>query len=149
MFSDFFQNIICFSISLVLLTYSTLILKLVQGSQTRVLRATYCPPQVFMRPELLLPSTTCINILENTGGPRYMQKIGTRKIGEHIMNSHIKRPQMTIKIHQVPYKRPIFNHIYAKSHLKRPHITRSACKDKLLLNHFSFQLRPSIICYIF
>jgi hypothetical protein len=30
-----------------------------------------------------------------TGGPRYMRKIGTPKIGSHIMNLHIKRPRMT------------------------------------------------------
>ncbi len=32
----------------------------------------------------------------NTGGPRYMQEIGTPKIGWNIMNWHIKRPRMTV-----------------------------------------------------
>jgi len=32
----------------------------------------------------------------NTVGPRYMQEIGTPKICSHIMNSHIKRPMITV-----------------------------------------------------
>ncbi len=33
---------------------------------------------------------------DSTGGPRYIQEIGTPKIGSHIMNSHIKRPRITV-----------------------------------------------------
>jgi hypothetical protein len=33
---------------------------------------------------------------ESTGGPRYIREIETRKIGLHLMNSHIKRPRITI-----------------------------------------------------
>jgi len=31
-----------------------------------------------------------------TVGPRYMREIGTPKIGSNIMNSHLKRPRMTV-----------------------------------------------------
>jgi len=31
-----------------------------------------------------------------TGGPRYIREIGTPKIGSHVMNSHIKRPRITV-----------------------------------------------------
>ena len=31
-----------------------------------------------------------------TGGPRYMREIGTPIIDSNIMNSHIKRPRMTV-----------------------------------------------------
>jgi len=34
--------------------------------------------------------------LHITGLPRYMQEIGTPKIGSHIMNLHIKRPRLTV-----------------------------------------------------
>jgi hypothetical protein len=34
--------------------------------------------------------------VQNTGGPRYIREIGTPKIGWHIMNSHIKRPTITV-----------------------------------------------------
>jgi len=33
---------------------------------------------------------------KSTGGPRYMREIRTPKIGSHIMNSHIKRPIITV-----------------------------------------------------
>ncbi len=32
----------------------------------------------------------------STGEPRNIREIGTPKIGSHIMNSHIKRPRITI-----------------------------------------------------
>ncbi len=35
---------------------------------------------------------------ESAGGPRYMQVIGTSKIGLHITNSHIQRPRMTVNL---------------------------------------------------
>ena len=31
-----------------------------------------------------------------TVGPRYIREIGTLKIGSHTMNSHIKRPTITV-----------------------------------------------------
>jgi hypothetical protein len=34
----------------------------------------------------------------STGGPRYMREIGTQKIGSHIINSHIKRPRITVNL---------------------------------------------------
>ncbi len=34
----------------------------------------------------------------HTGGPCYMREIGTQKIGSHIMNSHIKRPRITVNL---------------------------------------------------
>jgi hypothetical protein len=38
-----------------------------------------------------------INVVKaNTGGPRYMREIGTPRICLHIMNSHIKRPRITV-----------------------------------------------------
>jgi len=58
----------------------------------------------------------------NTGGPRYMREKGTLKIGSHIMNSHIKISKITIS-----EKSQFFIHIYAKSQIKRPHLTRAAC----------------------
>ncbi len=46
------------------------------------------------------PSTVSGSIYEEfspgTGGPRYMRDIGTKKLGSHILNSHIKRPRMPI-----------------------------------------------------
>ncbi len=39
-------------------------------------------------------------IVYSTGGPRYMQEIGAPKIGSNIMNSHIKRPRITINRYQ-------------------------------------------------
>jgi len=32
----------------------------------------------------------------NTGVPRFMREIGTPKICSHIINSHIKRPTITV-----------------------------------------------------
>ncbi len=36
------------------------------------------------------------HFLDSTGGPRYMREIVTPKIDWHIMNSHIKRPRLTV-----------------------------------------------------
>jgi hypothetical protein len=33
-----------------------------------------------------------------TGGLRYMQEIGTPKIGSHITNSHLKRPRINVNL---------------------------------------------------
>ncbi len=41
-------------------------------------------------------SSIQIESFSGTGGPRYMRKIGTRKLGSHITNSHIKRPWISI-----------------------------------------------------
>ncbi len=38
----------------------------------------------------------CTGIFEITGGTSYMQEKGTKKIGSHIMNLHIKRPWIPI-----------------------------------------------------
>jgi len=56
-----------------------------------------------------------------------MREIGTPKIGLHIMNLHIQRPRITINWRIDSRKRTFFNHIYAKSQINRPHITRAAC----------------------
>jgi hypothetical protein len=32
----------------------------------------------------------------STGGPRYMREIGTKILGSHIMNFHLKRPTIPI-----------------------------------------------------
>jgi len=37
-----------------------------------------------------------IEEIAHTGGPCYMRDLGTPKIGSHIINSHIKRPRITI-----------------------------------------------------
>ncbi len=61
-----------------------------------------------------------------TGGPRYMRKIGTKKIGSHITNSHIKRPRMTVdwglhsrklvnlqsQIHEFADKKTAYNEVH-------------------------------------
>jgi len=41
-------------------------------------------------------SIYCTGANHNTGGPRYMQEIGTPKIDSHITNLHIKRPRMNV-----------------------------------------------------
>jgi hypothetical protein len=37
-----------------------------------------------------------LNAKRSTGGPHYMQEIGTQKIGSHITNLHIKRPRVPV-----------------------------------------------------
>jgi len=37
-----------------------------------------------------------LSAISNTDGPRYMREIGTPKIRSNLMNSHIKRPRMTV-----------------------------------------------------
>jgi len=41
-----------------------------------------------------MQKTVLFTIFDYTGGPPYMRKIGTPKIGSHIMNLHIKRPRI-------------------------------------------------------
>jgi len=60
-----------------------------------------------------------------------MREIGTPKIGSHITNLHIKRPRITINLRIGSRKRPFLDCIYAKYQIKRPHITRAACTEKL------------------
>jgi len=44
---------------------------------------------------LLYFSNKCASI-EYARGPRYMQEIGSPKIGSHITNLHLKRPKITV-----------------------------------------------------
>ena len=55
---------------------------------------------------------------ESAGGPRYMQVIGTSKIGLHITNSHIQRPRMTVNL-RIGSRRPFLNRLYAKLQIKK------------------------------
>jgi hypothetical protein len=70
----------------------------------------------------------------STGGPRYLQDIGTKKLGSHIMNSHIKRPRIPLKyvdnyplsigslikanfqshIREIAFKKPAYNEVRLK-----------------------------------
>ena len=44
----------------------------------------------------------------STGGPRYMREIGTAKRCSHIMNSHIRRPTITVNKRIGSRKKDIF-----------------------------------------
>jgi len=56
-----------------------------------------------------------------------MREIGTQKIASYITNLHIKRPKITVNQRIGSKKRPFLNGIYAKSQIKRSHITRAGC----------------------
>ncbi len=62
---------------------------------------------ILVKTRLLIGMATAIQD-KHTGGPRYMRKIGTAKIGLHIRNSHIKRPTITAKIEDRFLKKAIF-----------------------------------------
>jgi len=61
-----------------------------------------------------------------TGGPRYMQEIGTPKIGLHIMNLNIKRPRIAVNLRIGSRKTAISQSHIRKIADKKAHIARAA-----------------------
>jgi len=53
--------------------------------------------------------------MSSTVGPRYMWEIETPKIGSHIMNSHIKRPRITVNYSIGSRKKAHFSIAYAQN----------------------------------
>ncbi len=46
----------------------------------------------------ILKALQAVSKFEYTGGPRHIREIGTQKVGSQIMNSHIKRPRITLNL---------------------------------------------------
>ncbi len=68
-------------------------------------------------------------VIINTGGPRYIQEIGTKKSGVHIMNSQIKRPRIPINYGMGSLKTANF-----QSHISQFKDKKIACNEIHLYN---------------
>ncbi len=68
-------------------------------------------------------------VIIDTGGHRYMQEIGTKKLGAHIMNLHIKRPRIPINYGIGSLKTASFH-----SHMLQFADKKTACNEIRLYN---------------
>ncbi len=65
-----------------------------------------------------------------TDGPRYMQEIGTPKIGLHIMNLNIKRPRIAVNLRIGSRKTAI-----SQSHIRKIADKKAAYSEGRLISH--------------